>query len=321
MTRTGIPAGPMMRVSEPGDIGRVLRFAGRLGHQASLGAAGLRDVADVVRALAISLVLDAHGGWISVRALGRGCGPGVEVLAFDRPTDLGTPKPDPWPHLHAQLQQLGDLGSAVRVEHTPGGGTAVWTRITEGSDDSPTVDASALDVTGLLQAPPGDVHAGWSAVRDGERLGILVCEAPPGGPSASAAHELLRTPAHATPETLWEAHHRLLDRFVQPLGEGAAAFIEVDLANRTVRTLGSGMALTVVADGEPVSQDGTTRWDRSLSLLVHTAGIRPRGAVLDGTAPAALSVATLMREHREPTATACVVAARVEAPGETGRSG
>ncbi|HJQ04768.1 MAG TPA: hypothetical protein VJ872_04960 [Nocardioides sp.] len=303
MTRTGFPAGPMMRVSEPGDIGRVLRFAGRLGHQASLGAAGLRDVADVVRALAISLVLDAHGGWISVRALG--CGAGVEVVAFDRPTDdPRRPKPDPWPHLHAQLEQLGALGSAVRVERTPGGGTAVWTRIAEPSDGATGIGGCpVLEVTGLIQAPPGDVHAGWSAVRHGDRLRIVICEATPGGPSAGATEQLLREP-----------HCHLLDRFVRPLGEGAAALVDVDLANRTIRTIGSGTSLTVVVDGETVPVEGTTGWERSVSLLAHTAGIRSDADGFAVSAPAALGVATLMREHREPTATACVVAARIEAP-------
>ncbi|GAB3855174.1 hypothetical protein GCM10028801_10280 [Nocardioides maradonensis] len=306
----------MMRISEPGDIGRVLRFAGRLGHQASLGAAGLRDVADVVRALAISLVLDAHGGWISVRELGRGCGPGVEVLAFDRPGSAETPSPEPWPHLHSQLESLGALGAAVRVEHTLGGGTAVWARITERSDDDPRpAGMPTLDVAGLIQAPPGDVRAGWSAARYGDRLGILICEAPPDSRSAAATQELLRAPSRTTPDDLWEAHGQLLGRFVQPLGDGAAALVDIDLAQHTVRATGSGsVALTVLVDGHPASGEDTAHWERSLSLLAHTAGIRPGAAGLDDTAPAALSVATLMREHREPTATACVVAARIVAP-------
>jgi hypothetical protein len=328
----------MMRVSEPGDIGRVLRFAGRLGHQASLSAARLRDLADVVRALAISLVLDAHGGWISVRELGDGCGPGLEVVAFDRCTcSEAEQASEPWPHLESQLHALGALGAAVSVEPTPGGGTAVWTRIAElpagpragdlamngrttGGTSGGTSGGSGtatLDVTGLLQAPPGEVYAGWTAARHGDRLGILICETPPDGSLRAVAHELLRTPPGPTPETLFEAQRQLLSRFLRPLGELAAALIEVDLAARTVRTVGSGgIALRVVLDGK--TADGPDlRWDRSLSVLAHTAGIRPSPEEFAATAPAALRCATLMREYREPTPTACVAAALVETPAAT----
>ncbi|GAB4014001.1 hypothetical protein GCM10028772_43880 [Nocardioides ultimimeridianus] len=313
----------MMRISEPGDIGRLLRYAGRLGHQASLGAARLRDLADVVRSLAISLVLDSHGGWVSVRELGGACGPGLEVLAFDRPTgdpadDAPWREPGSWPHLHSQLDDLGELGGAVRVAPTPGGGTAVWTRIHDRADVPPPAVAGpavSLDVTGLLQAPAGEMYAGWSAARHRDRLRILMCEAPPDASAATLA--LLRTALGPEPKELWAAHRHLLAEFARPLGEGAATLVEVDLAERTARTLASrGIATRLVADGTPVGAgeatgEGAVHWERSLSLLAHTAGIRCPEDYLP-TAPAALSCATLMREHREPTPAACVVAAHFE---------
>lgn len=323
MTRTAFPARPMMRISEPGDIGRLLRYAGRLGHQASLGAARLRDLADVVRSLAISLVLDSHGGWVSVRELGGACGPGLEVLAFDRPTgdpDVDRPAREPgsWPHLHSQLDDLGELGGTVRVAPTPGGGTAVWTRIHDRQDGSTGTllgPAIRLDVTGLLQAPAGEAYAGWSAARHRDRVRVLVAEAPP--EASAATHALLRTTLGPAPEDLWAAHRHLLAEFAHPLGEGAATLVEVDLAERTVRTLASqGIAMRLVADGAPVAAgeapgERVVHWERSLSLVAHTAGIRCPEDYLPA-APAALSCATLMREHREPTPTACVVAAHFE---------
>lgn len=327
MPLTHVPTRPMVRVAEPRDIGRVLRYAGRVAHDASLSAARMRDVADVVRTLAISLVLDACGGWIGLHDLGTLGGPGLEVVAFDRHcAHSSEATPHEWHHLRSQLHRLGHLGAAVVSRRTPKGGTALWARISEDPGPAVRAAAAAPEVSGLLQAPPGEPRAGWSAFLTEHRLGITIYDAPGDAPvPATATRRLLRTHRSAA----LDGRSATLRHVLEGLGDVSAAVIDIDLRNRVVHAATAGsIALTLVADGEracprdpaadgPALRERSSRWDHSLTLVAHTAGIAHSEdrhvSGIDGPG-LALDCAALMRDAREQTPTACVVAARVLGP-------
>jgi hypothetical protein len=281
----------------------------------------MHDLADVVRTLAVSLVLDACGGWIGLQALGTVGSPGLEVVAFDRRcahTECDERGGHDWPHLRSQLQLLGHLGAAVKTRRTPRGGTALWTRIDDGLPGAAAACATAPDVSGLLQAPPGDARAGWMARRQDGHLGIVVCEAAADAPvPVAAAQRLLHTTAAAG----MEGHFAQLGHLADD-GSVSAVVLDVDLANRAVRAERVGrIGLTLLPDGvggrPPVREaDGageretSVHWERTLTIVAHTAGIG-RVTELPTTTPVALTCADLMRDERTDTPTACVVAARV----------
>ncbi|GAB2973655.1 hypothetical protein [Nocardioides montaniterrae] len=322
MTPSPFSVKPMLRLAQPADVGRALRLVGRMGADSGLSEERLGDLADIVRAMTIGLALDRDGGWLGVRRLSAK--PGLEVVAFDgthSEDDVAAPGGRWAERLRADLDRLGDLGLSVMSGATAAGGTAVWARIVE-IPPVAAVTQAAVDVSGLLQAPADDgPGAGWSTQPAGTRLGIVVAE------------DRLDPLTLAARDTVGPS---TLEDYRAALGWGptvGAALVEIDLARRVLSAAWSGgVVLSATADSSSTTHasggttaDGpvrelTLRWERSLSLTVHTRGIRPAPEL----APSldrhpALTCATLMRDHREPTPVACVVSARVRPAPIAGR--
>lgn len=327
MTHTPFPIKPMQRLAHPEDVGHALRLAGRIGRQAGLSAARLRDLADIVRAMTIGLALDKAGGWIGVRQLSIASGPGVEVVAFDRVEygdDGSVIPPGPWvTRLRSDLDRLGGLGLSVMTGATAAGGTAVWARVL----DVPPRNGGGrmiVDASGLLQAPVAREQwdTGWSARTSRDHIGMVVAEDGLKGLTQATVDAAEIDEMDGTRGAAALERGR---RILSGLSDASGALIDIDLAQHVAHIAWSGgIGVTAAVDGGPAPvgtpeapPDGPVReltlhWERTLSLVLHTSGIRsvPDLAPSEDRHPA-LTCATLMRDHRTEAAVACVAAARI----------